>query len=531
MKWFVFRNNTIEGFFDEKATSFSGYDDISQIPSEAGGFVWFYQVPVKFNSASLAQEIDGIAGKLEFVCSQIGNKPIVVFTLVSLVELKLTTSDHLVSEAIATFNTLARKLAKENQNIKVIDFSEFTSRYNSEQLVNWKYYFISHCLLNPKLAKDFKVWWNRIEEELLLRRKKCLIIDLDNTLWGGILGEDGPGKIQIGGDYPGKAFLYWQQGLVELCKNGVILAVCSKNNESDVLEAWKSNPFMHLKLEHISAYRINWQDKATNIQELAEELNIGLDSMVFVDDNPSERELVKQMLPMVEVPDFPRKPFELVTFFQRLVTDYFRINEVTSDDVNKVGQYRAIAKRKAEQQRFMSFEGYLRSLEIEIKIDEANEFNLSRISQLTQKTNQFNLTILRCSEDDILQMKDAGCYIFCISVADRFGDNGITGVMIVKPISSDTAEVENLLLSCRILGKGIEYAFTNYIFQVLKEKGYKLLTSSYVPTKKNQQVSDFWDKMGGEIVEKTDLKTTYVISLNRNFEIKEHYRIVQQYGK
>lgn len=526
MKWFVFRNNTVEPFFDGKTVAFSGYDDVSVVPTEAEGFIWFYQVPVKFSSGVLAQEIRSITEKLQLVVGEIGTKPLVVFTMENLVDLKLVTSDMAVQEAIDSFNATARTLAHAHSHVKVVDFSEFTKRYTSQQLIDWKYYFISQSLLNPKIAKDFKVWRHRIEEELALCRKKCLVLDLDNTLWGGILGEDGAEGVKIGGDYPGNAFLYWQQGLVELSKCGVILALCSKNNEADVQELWDANPFMALKREHISAHRINWQSKDQNIRELAEELNIGLDSMVFVDDNPTERELVKQTLPMVAVPDFPAKPYELVDFFQSLVRDYFRIYELTHDDVDKVNQYKANAQRNAEQKRFAQYDHYLRSLDIEIRVEEANDFNFARIAQLTQKTNQFNLTTHRYTEARLREMQAAGSQIWCMSVSDRFGSYGISGVMIVNPIDATVAEVDTLLLSCRVLGKGIEHAFVCHMLQMLAKKGYQSLTASYLPTAKNAQVKDFWQVVGGVVVSHTATATTYRIDLDQEFQIKNHYRFV-----
>lgn len=531
MKWFVFRNNTVEVFFDEKTTAFSGYDDVSEVPASADGYIWFYQVPVKFNSTVLAQEISFITEKLQLVCSQIKNKPFVIFTLENLVDLKLETGDMAVLDAIDKFDFTARHLAQEHQQVKVVDFSEFTMRYASDQLVNWKYYFISQSLLSPKLAKDFKLWWQHIEGELMFNRKKCLVLDLDDTIWGGILGEQGADGVKVGGDYPGNAFLYWQRGLVELSKNGVILTICSKNNEADVLDVWLNNPFMALKKEHISAYRINWKDKASNIKELAEELNIGLDSMVFVDDSPTERELVKQMLPMVEVPDFPRHPYELVDFFQQLVKDHFRIYELTADDADKTNQYKANAKRKSEQKRFAHYDDFLRSLDMEIRVEKANDYNLPRIAQLTQKTNQFNLTTRRYTQADLRQMIADGAMVWCMSVSDRFGSYGISGVMIVAPTGTDKADVNTLLLSCRVLGKGIEYAFVNYMFQMLSEQGYKSLTATYRPTSKNILVKDFWKEVGGEPLSQNKEGSTYMVTLNHNFQIKNYYRFSQQYGK
>lgn len=248
--------------------------------------------------------------------------------------------------------------------------------------------------------------------------------------------------------------------------------------------------------------------------------------MVFVDDNPTERELVKQTLPMVAVPDFPAKPYELVDFFQSLVRDYFRIYELTHDDADKVNQYKANAQRDAEQKRFAQYDHYLRSLDIEISVEEANDFNFARIAQLTQKTNQFNLTTHRYTEARLREMQAAGSQIWCMSVSDRFGSYGISGVMIVNPIDTTVAEVDTLLLSCRVLGKGIEHAFVCHMLQMLAKRGYQSLTASYLPTAKNAQVKDFWQVVGGVVASQTATATTYRIDLNQEFQIKNHYRFV-----
>ena len=296
---YVFRNNTVERFFP-KGYCFSGYDDISSIPVDADGYVWFYQVPVKYDQAVLADEIDGYAQKLSYVLSQIdASKQMVALTMEWIYAVPFTDNDHRLRATIEGYNATLFMLCEKHANLKVVDFGEFCRRYPAEELMDWKFYFISQMGLNPSLHKPFKAWFARKMESIALKRKKCLVLDLDNTLWGGVLGEDGIDGIKIGGDYPGKAFLYFQEALVELGKSGVILTVCSKNNEQDVFDAWEKNPFLVLKKEHFATYRINWTDKATNIQEIAKELNIGLDSFVFVDDNPTERELIKQLLPMV----------------------------------------------------------------------------------------------------------------------------------------------------------------------------------------------------------------------------------------
>ena len=521
---YVFRNNTVERFFS-KDYAFSGYDDISVVPQDSDNYVWWYQVPIKFEQSVLAEEIRGYAQKLGFVLSQIDEKKLfVALTMDILYAVPFTDDDFQLQAAVAEYNNALYAAEASHKNVKVIDITEFTRKYNAADLFDWKFYFMSQMGMNPKLNKEFKAWWKKKMNSISLKRKKCLVVDLDNTLWGGVLGEEGIEGIKIGGDYPGKAFLYWQEALLELSKSGVILTVCSKNNEQDVLDAWEKNPFIVLKKEHFAAYRINWTDKATNIKELAQELNIGLDSFVFVDDNPTERELIKQMLPMVEVPEFPAQPYELMPFFKQLVEDYFKVYSVTDEDKKKTEQYKQNAARAQAQNAFADFDSFLESLDIQITIEAANEFNIQRIAQMTQKTNQFNLTTHRYTDADVRGFVDEGWKVWCISVADKFGDNGITGAIMVKP----DGEIDTFLLSCRILGKGIEIAFVKKILAMLAEGGMETLSTKYLPTAKNAQVKDFWEKAGFTCVAETeDGSKEYLLALkDADTEIKEFYHII-----
>ncbi len=525
---FVFRNHTVEPFLGYDGMTYSGYDDISEVPRDVDRYIWFYQVPVNADSTRLSQEIASYSDKLDYVLSQAdAAKPFIVFSLAVLMPLRITGDDGSVNEAVAAFNSHIRQLATAHRQVQWIDFEEFTARYSCDELINWKFYLMSQTLLSPKLARDFAAWWQHVEVELSMQRaKKCLVLDLDNTLWGGVLGEDGVDGITLGGDYPGKAYSWWQQALLHLSHNGVILAICSKNNESDVDEAWNNNPAMVLKREHFSAMRINWNDKASNIKELADELNIGLDSMVFIDDNPAERELVKQLLPQVEVPDFPDKPYQLIPFFKSLVERYFRIYQVTDEDRAKTQQYRANALRRAEQSHFADLDAYLYSLEICLDITEADEHRVPRIAQMTQKTNQFNLTTRRYTATDVQQHIDDGWRVFCVNVSDRFGDSGITGVVFVEPIDDVTVNIDSLLLSCRILGKGIEDAFVKTVLNLLRLDGIRKVTAAYLPTAKNGQTAQFYDRLGMECVAVDDDGSKhYVLELNQVYEIKNCYNI------
>lgn len=521
MSLFVFRNNTVERFFP-KGYAFSGYDDISVVPADVNGYVWFYQAPIGYNREASVEEIQGYQQKFNFVLAQIDAcKTVIALTMEGIYALPFTEDDYAVRIAIEQYNAALFDAEKVNANLKVIDYSEFTKNYPVLDLFDWKFYFISQMGINPKLTKDFQTWWNRKLESIVLKRNKCIVLDLDNTLWGGVLGEDGVSGIKIGGDYPGKAFAFFQKSLLQLSKVGVILTVCSKNNEADVLDAWEKNPFMVLKKEHFAAYRINWTDKATNINELAEELNIGLDSFVFVDDNPTERELIKQMLPMVSVPEFPAQPYELPIFFKKLVDDYFKVYSITDEDKKKTEQYKANAARVQAQNSFADYGAFLESLDIQITIEQANDFNIPRIAQMTQKTNQFNLTTHRYTDADIRLHLNEGWKIWCLSVSDKFGDNGITGCVMVNGSVIDT-----LLLSCRILGKGIEYAFLKRVMKMLTNQGVRKLSASYIPTAKNAQVAEFYDNCGFSLVSEENGTKKYVLIVEEaDLKIEDYYHI------
>ena len=530
VKYFIFRNTTVEHFFSKFDAIYSGYNDISHIPNHVDAYFWVYFSPIKTEVAQYLHEIEAYTQQLQFTLSQIEpQKVCYAFTMQNMHFLYHENSNRDIYAAIEDYNHKLFELSETFPNLKIIDFSNFCSRYPVSNLTDWKFYYLSQMQLNPKLIGDFNVWLQKEIDAIEGKRKKCLVLDLDNTLWGGILGEDGIEGIQIGNTYPGNAFLDFQNNLLALSKNGVILTICSKNNEQDVIEAWNKNPFLQIKKEQLAAWRINWNNKADNIAELAQELNIGLDSMVFIDDNPTERELVKQILPMVETPEFPKQPYLLPEFFEKICMDYFQIYKLTDEDKEKTAQYKSNAERASFQKAFTSFDDYLKSLEIVLDMQPLNSVNLSRIAQMTQKTNQFNLTTKRYTEEDIKTFASKGAKIYCLSVSDKFGDNGITGATIITMNENDrSANIDSFLLSCRILGKNIETVFLNYVLQQLKNEGIIQVTAAFIPTAKNMQVSDFYEKNGFEVVEKTDTGEKYYLCHLKQKEIKieEHYRIV-----
>lgn len=521
-RFFVFRNYTVELLFPHEYF-FSGYDDISDVPEDAQVYVWFYTIPLDPSPECIKGRILEYVQEFQFVLSKINSSRLVIaLTMEPLFYFKFQDTDKGVISAIKIYNQTLYDYENKHSNLKVIDFSSFTDQYDSRSLIDWKFFFLSQMAINPKLAKSFQGWWNLKLDSIALKRKKCLVLDLDNTLWGGVLGEDGVEGIQIGGDYPGNAFYFFQQSLLQLMEQGVILAVCSKNNIHDVEDVWEKSPFQLLKKSHFSALRINWIDKATNIRSIAEELNIGLDSIVFFDDNPSERELVRQALPMVEVPVFPERPYDIPAFFRDCVENYFTVYSLTKEDKKKTDQYRANAARSKAALSFDDYTQFLRSLDLKLRIMPMNEFNKGRIAQMTQKTNQFNLTTKRYTDVDLDRLYAEGARIWCLSVEDKFGDSGITGALIYK-----SGEIDSFLLSCRILGKGIENAFLKYVLNILRKDGIDVVRSVYFPTLKNTQVREFYDKNGFSCEKDEDGVKYYYINLDdADLKIDDYYTII-----
>lgn len=279
---YVFRNYTVENLFHDD-TKFSGYDDISFIPTDESQLVWLYQAPIGFNIENKISAIETMWEKLQFVVQRMeSHQSLVVCELLDMYSIHEVDNDNRLSDTIIEFNRKARKLSTDTISVKFLSVSEYFNQYPITEWINWRFYFISQMIVAPSVATGFQEWFAKRLCQINGARKKCLVLDLDNTLWGGVLGEDGIEGIKIGGDYPGNAFQYFQEALIEMSKSGIILTICSKNNEADVLEAWAKNPFIKLKDNYISAYRINWNNKADNIRELAKELNIGLDSIVLL---------------------------------------------------------------------------------------------------------------------------------------------------------------------------------------------------------------------------------------------------------
>lgn len=320
---------------------------------------------------------------------------------------------------------------------------------------------------------------------------KCIVLDCDNTLWGGVIGEDGIGGIKLGETYPGLCFQEFQRQLRDLNRVGFLLALNSKNNADDVRRVFEEHPGMVLKLDHIAAERVNWQDKAANLQELAEELNIGVDSLVFIDDSDFEINLVRARLPRVRTIQTPAQPWKL----PGLLASIGAIDKlaITAEDRGKATMYLEERARKRFRTQAADLESYLRGLDIRMRFEPFDApQHLTRAAQLTQKTNQFNLTTRRYSESELAQFVAGGGHVFTASLADRFGDYGRIILAMMRPDADGaTIHLHVFLMSCRVIGRGVEGSFLRMVLGRMHRLGFRRCAAEFIPTAKNPVSAGF----------------------------------------
>jgi FkbH-like protein len=524
---FILRNYTVEPLFkDFSEVAYSGYEDISNVPSDVSIYIWFYSCPVNESELEIIEKLNDYKQKLDLVLLSCNPASyVLLFTLTPLTNFSFQTNKTKIIESVTAYNQHLISIAGSRQLTRVIEFEDFIKCSKNQQIIDWRYYFMYKTLINPALSDCFSAWFRRQWLAIEGKRKKCLVLDLDNTLWGGVLGEDGIEGIKLGNSYPGNVFKAFQNMLLEASKFGVLLTIVSKNNEDEVWEAFDNHPDMILKKSHFVAWRINWNDKANNIREIIDELNIGIDSVVYIDDSPVERNWISQALPEVIVPDFPQSQYQLISFFQDVYNSYFQLYDLTVEDHEKLLQYKQNSLRQQSQIHFTKIEDYIASLDIQISIKEADKFTIPRIAQLTQKTNQFNLTTHRYTDSDIANLISSGHKVYSASVTDKFGDNGITAICIMKKISTDKIEIDSYLLSCRILGRFIEFALIKKLLNMAFDNGINEVYASFISTAKNGQSALFFDKLGFEVIENVPYKK-YFLKINKHFEIEPYYRFV-----
>ena len=331
--------------------------------------------------------------------------------------------------------------------------------------------------------------------------KKCLILDLDNTVWGGVIGDDGIEGIQLGhGLGIGKAFTEFQMWVKKLKLRGIIICVASKNNEETAKEPFEKHPDMVLKLEDIAVFQANWETKVDNIRTIQRILNIGFDSMVFLDDNPFERNIVRENIPGITVPELPVDPGEYLEYLYSL--NLFETASYSQADKDRTKQYQVEAKRVSLQKTFSNEADFLKSLDMVSVVSGFNAFNTPRVAQLSQRSNQFNLRTVRYTEADIEAYgKDSDVIDLSFTLEDKFGDNGLIAVIIMKPQDAETLFVDTWFMSCRVLKRGMENFTLNTMVEAARQKGYKRIIGEYLPTPKNKMVEGHYPSLGFEQLE------------------------------
>jgi len=393
---------------------------------------------------------------------------------------------------------------KGHPRVQIFDLDRLASRFGKDRVLDRRMYYLAKMEWSPAFLGCVAAELVRHARAARAQARKCLVLDLDNTLWGGVVGEEGPAGVKIGaGDPEGEAFLDFHHRLKALQAQGVLLAVCSKNNPEDVAELFDSRPEIPLRITDFAAVEISWEPKHEGLKKIAAALNLGTDSLVFMDDNPAEISLIQQMLPEVKAVLLPPDPAEYVAVIDRL-TDFER-TAVLEEDARKTAQYRENREREALRSASGELGTYLASLRTELAITRARRDDLPRIHQLFTKTNQFNLTTQRYTPSEVERfIASPICELWVVRGRDRFGDLGAIGVVLLRR-DGRVVYIDSFLMSCRAMGRGIETAIMNHVkHRLLDEPGHLELRGRYLPTAKNKPAETFYEDQGFRLLERRD---------------------------
>jgi len=426
-------------------------------------------------------------------------------------------------------NDTIKQFAKSHLNVMIFDWERIVNHFGYENLYDEKFYYIGRIKYSDYGFSKFSDELISLNIAYLKNIKKIIVLDLDNTLWGGVIGEDGISGINLSEDGIGKAFRDFQRTLKYITDLGIILAICSKNNLSDVKNCFKNHPMMILRFSDFVSKKVNWNDKVTNINEISRELDIGLDSIIFIDDNVVERTLINENIPEVITPQFPEDPVYLNKWFIcDVIYKYFPIISLTNEDKNKINQYKFNKERKKISGE-LDLKSFINNLKINSKIYVDDERFVERTSQLTQKTNQFNMTTKRYSIIDIEKfIKSNKYYVFNLEYEDRFNNEGIVCSSILK-INGTSAIIDTFLMSCRVIGRNVEYKFLDQIIEFLDNRklNLKRLKAQFIPTNKNAVSEKFFSEYGMEIIRRQSNKTLYEIEFQSLFDFRLKNRSIK----
>lgn len=422
---------------------------------------------------------------------------------------------------IRKLNYKLMQLAQELPNLYICDIAGLQNKFGRDWMFDTSVYVSTEMILSidalPYVASRTMDIICAIEG----RFKKCLILDLDNTVWGGVVGDDGWENIQVGhGLGIGKAFTEFQQWVKKLRERGIIICVCSKNDEEKAKEPFEKNPEMVLKLDDISVFIANWENKADNIRTIQSILNIGFDSMVFLDDNPFERNIVRENVPGVVVPELPEDPGDYLEYLYSL--NLFETASYSNVDKDRTKQYQVEAQRVVAATKFTNEADFLKSLNMLSVVEGFTPFNTPRVAQLSQRSNQFNLRTVRYTDADIARMEaDPDYQCFSFTLEDKYGDNGLICVVILHKEDANTLFIDTWFMSCRVLKRGMEHFTLNTIVEYAMQQGYKRIIGEYIPTAKNNMVSEHYDRLGFKLLSDEN-KKRYELDVN-SYKNKECY--------
>jgi FkbH-like protein len=401
---------------------------------------------------------------------------------------------------VKKLNLLMAELSQQQADLFILDIASLTSTQGYKHVLDNKLYYSADMVYYidflPHVAREV----NNLVAAGSGSFKKCVIVDLDNTLWGGIIGDDGLEGIQIGELGTGKIFSDLQLWLKQLKQRGILIVVCSKNTDHIAREPFLSHPAMVLRLDDIALFVANWETKADNINHIQQVLNIGFDAMVFIDDNPFEREHIKFAIPEVTVPSLPEDPADYLSYLKSL--NLFETTSFVAADEQRTQQYQESARRVTEQATFHNADDYLRSLNMLSVVGHLDAFNIPRVAQLSQRSNQFNLRTVRYTEEQLRHIASSPNYLsFTFTLKDKYGDNGLIAFVILKVQNSKELFIENWAMSCRVLKRGMEqFTLLNIIDQAVKNS-FTRINAEFVPTAKNSLVKDHYTNLGFNLSE------------------------------
>lgn len=407
---------------------------------------------------------------------------------------------------VTALNEEIASVARELTDVHVLDYAALVNRHGALNWYDQRMKLYAKSPIASAMQHHLSAEYVKYFRAMTGLTKKCIVLDLDNTLWGGIVGEDGVSGIRLGPNYPGNAFVEFQRTLLDLQRRGVILAIASKNNPADVEEVFSSHRSMVLKKSHFADMQVHWEPKSRSLERIAQRLSIGLEHMVFVDDNPVECEEIRRMLPSVHVIQLPAQPEQYASALQE--SGLFDTPTVSTEDQKRGELYRQRAQAEEMRANMTSVEDYYRDLAMEIAILPVDETTVPRTAQLTQKTNQFNVTTFRYTEAEVgNRMRIPEWILATTSVVDRFGDNGIVGVTMAHHAGS-TLEIDTLLLSCRVIGRTVETAMLAHLCEEGRRRGVTSLEARFIPTAKNDPARDMFERHGFVKVDEDSSRTT-----------------------